>query len=174
MTFSEKSHTNTASLLSRAGETAQRLPGEVGREIAKGDFMQRITVTLDDDLLREIDARGHANRSEALRDLLRAGLRQAAEAAAPTGRCAAALAYVYDHHRRDLPARLTDAFHDHHDLSVATLHVHLDHHACMEVAVLKGEAAAVRRFAEAVAAERGVRHGQLLLMSPDPGEPHEH
>jgi CopG family nickel-responsive transcriptional regulator len=131
--------------------------------------MNRITITLDDDLLREIDALGHGNRSEALRDLAREALRHRAEAGPAEGRCVAALAYVYDHHRRDLPRRLTDAFHDHHALSVATLHVHLDHHACMELAVLKGEAAELRRFADALTAERGVRHGQLLLVAP--GDP---
>lgn len=128
--------------------------------------MQRITITLDDELLREIDALGYGNRSEALRDLARAGLRERAGEGPAEGRCAAALAYVYDHHRRDLPDRLTDAFHDHHELSVATLHVHLDHDTCMELAVLKGEVAQVRRFAEAVSAERGVRHGRLLVIAP--------
>lgn len=130
--------------------------------------MQRITITLDDDLLREVDALGQPNRSEALRDLVRAGLRQAAEARRAEGPCVAALAYVYDHHRRDLPGRLAHSFHDHHALSVATLHVHLDHHACLEVAVLKGEAAHLRRFADAVSAERGVEHGTLLLLAPTP------
>ncbi len=128
--------------------------------------MNRITITLDDALLSEIDALGHGNRSEALRDLVREGLRRRAEAGPAEGPCVAALAYVYDHHRRDLPRRLTDTFHDHHALSVATLHVHLDHDACMEVAVLRGEAAALRRFADTLSAERGVRHGQLLLLAP--------
>ncbi|UPG73858.1 nickel-responsive transcriptional regulator NikR [Roseomonas gilardii subsp. gilardii] len=126
--------------------------------------MQRITITLDDALLGEIDALGYGNRSEALRDLLRAGLRQRVGDGAVNGRCAAALAYVYDHHRRDLPDRLTNIFHDHHDLSVAMLHVHLDHHACLEVAVLKGEVQQVRQVADAVTAERGVQHGNLLVM----------
>lgn len=138
--------------------------------------MQRITITLEDSLLREVDALGHANRSEAVRDLVRAGLRQAAEARQASGPCAAALAYVYDHHRRDLPTRLTESFHDHHALSVATLHVHLDHHACLEVAVLRGEAETVRHFAEAVMAERGVKHGKLLVLAPEApdAEPRNH
>jgi CopG family nickel-responsive transcriptional regulator len=133
--------------------------------------MQRITITLEDALLQEIDAlgEGRGNRSEAIRDLLRAGLRQAAAQKPPEGRCAAAIAYVYDHHRRELPERLTRAFHDHHDLSVATMHVHLDHHNCLEVAVLKGEAAEIRRFAEALTGQRGVRHGSLLVLAPEAG-----
>jgi CopG family nickel-responsive transcriptional regulator len=126
--------------------------------------MQRITITLDDTLLAEIDALGYQNRSEAIRDLARAGLREAAEERRREGPCVAALAYVYDHAKRDLSQRLTSSFHDHHDLSVATMHVHLDHENCMEVTVLRGEAAKVRGFGEAVIAERGVRHGRLLMM----------
>src|ERR1700712_1881076 len=68
--------------------------------------MQRITITIEDDLLAEIDAaakaRGYQNRSEIIRDLARAGLQQGAEDAAPSGQCVAALVYVYDHAARDL------------------------------------------------------------------------
>ena len=45
--------------------------------------MQRVTITLDDELMKELDAfiaaRGYQNRSEAIRDLARAGIREAAE-----------------------------------------------------------------------------------------------
>ena len=68
---------------------------------------------------------------------------------------------MFDHHVRELPKRLTDAQHAHHDLHVATMHVHLDHDSCLEVAVLRGEADAVRAFAGAVIAERGVTYGQV-------------
>jgi len=136
--------------------------------------MQRITITLDDTLLAEIDALGYQNRSEAIRDLARAGLREAAEERRREGPCVAALAYVYDHARRDLSQRLTSSFHDHHDLSVATMHVHLDHENCMEVTVLKGDATQVRGFGEAVIAERGVRHGRLLMIDAGHTPHHGH
>lgn len=129
--------------------------------------MQRVTITMDDALLAELDElvvrRGYQNRSEALRDLARAGLRQAEppESGAP---CVAALVYVYDHARRELPHRLANEFHGHYDLAVSTLHVHLDAESCLEVAVLKGAADAVRHMADHVIAERGVRHGQLVML----------
>jgi CopG family nickel-responsive transcriptional regulator len=61
--------------------------------------------------------------------------------------CLAALIYVYDHHQRELPKRLTSDFHDHHDLAWATLHVHLDHESCLEVTVLKGPGEGVQELA---------------------------
>ena len=68
-----------------------------------------------------------------------------------------ALVYVYDHAARDLSKRLVQNFHGHHDLSLATLHVHLDDDSCMEVTALKGAAGDVQHFADHIIAERGVR-----------------
>ncbi len=130
--------------------------------------MQRVTMTIEDELLAEIDAlvlrRGYQNRSEALRDLARAGLRQIESKLPSDAACVGALLYVYDHRRRDLPNRLANEFHDHHEINVATLHVHLDTERCLEVAVLKGTTEDVRHMADHVIAERGVRHGQLIVL----------
>ena len=130
--------------------------------------MQRVTVTLDDELMADLDAimaeRGYQNRSEAIRDLARTGLTRAKVEGGTVGDCVAALVYVYDHNARDLSRRLTNTHHDHHDLSVSSLHVHLDHETCMEVSVLKGPTKDVRHFAEHVIAERSVRHGELVLI----------
>lgn len=130
--------------------------------------MQRVTVTLDDDLMAELDriieVKGYQNRSEAIRDLARAGLAKAKIDAAPDAPCVAAMVYTYDHHARDLARRLTVAHHDHHDISLSTLHVHLDHDTCLEVSILKGSVAEVRHFADHVTAERNVRHGEVVVI----------
>jgi CopG family nickel-responsive transcriptional regulator len=133
--------------------------------------MQRVTITIDDELMTELDriiaARGYQNRSEAIRDLARAGIRQAAETLDRQRDCVAALVYVYDHAARQLSKRLADTFHDHHELSLASMHAHLDHDSCMEVTILRGRADKVQHFAEHVIAERGVRHGRVVLVPTD-------
>lgn len=130
--------------------------------------MQRVTVTLDDDLLADIDRfigeRGYQGRSEALRDLARSGLAQAQEDAGTKGNCVGVLTYVYDHNVRELAKRLAETQHEHHDLSVATLHVHLDAETCLEATVLKGRSDDVRHISEHVIAERGVRYGRLIVV----------
>ena len=140
--------------------------------------MQRVTITLDDELMTDLDriiaARGYQNRSEAIRDLARSGLEQAAVEVAGSRHCVAALVYVYDHHARELPKRLTQEFHAHHDLSQATLHVHLDEASCLEVTVLKGRGAEVQSFANQVIAERGVRHGHVVYVPAPEGMVHGH
>ena len=130
--------------------------------------MQRITITLDDELMDDLDAliaeRGYQNRSEAIRDLTRAGMQHAAQEQGKSGDCVAALVYVYDHAQRDLSRRLVDTYHHHHDLSLATLHVHLDDDNCMEVTALRGSGSEVQHFADHIIAERGVKYGRVVMM----------
>ena len=130
--------------------------------------MHRVTVTLDEELLAAIDRvmaqKGYQNRSEAVRDLARAGIRQMAEDAGTTKDCVAALVYVYDHVPRELSKRLVQSFHDHHDLALATTHVHLDHDSCLEVTMLKGPTSEVQKVADRVMAERGVRYGRVVMI----------
>ena len=133
--------------------------------------MQRVTITIDDELMVELDriiaARGYQNRSEAIRDMARAGIRQAAAPLDRARDCVAALVYVYDHNARQLSKRLADTFHDHHELSLASMHAHLDHDNCMEVTILRGKTDEVQHFAEHVIAERGVRHGRVMVVPTD-------
>ncbi|MBN9089863.1 MAG: nickel-responsive transcriptional regulator NikR [Reyranella sp.] len=132
--------------------------------------MQRITLSVDDELVAALDrhmkARRYASRSEALRDILREHRtrEQLDRPAEGDGFCVATLAYVYDHETRDLGRRLTQVQHRHHDLQVATLHVHLDHGSCLEVSVLRGPVKAVRSLADDTVSQRGVRHGELHVI----------
>jgi len=139
--------------------------------------MQRVTITIDDELAAELDRfmglRGYANRSEAIRDLARSGLQQAGTEVAGRRPCVAALVYVYDHEARELPKRLTRSYHDHHDLAQATLHVHLDDASCLEVTVLKGRGTDVQEFADHIIAERGVRHGHVVYLPTNGGQTHK-
>lgn len=139
--------------------------------------MQRITISLDDDLLEAIDklsaTRGYTSRSEALRDIVRDAVLQREAASDSEAPCFAVLSYLFDHETRDLAQRLTSAQHHRHDLSVSTLHVHVDSDECLEVAVLKGRVGDVRTFADSVVTQRGVRFGNLHVV-PTPLAPGHH
>jgi len=141
--------------------------------------MQRVTIVLDDDLMEELDRlialRGYQNRSEAIRDLARAGIRQAAQDSGAVRQCAAALVYVYDHGARELSKRLVNYFHGHHDLALATMHIHLDHENCLEVTAMRGPTDEVQHVADRVIAERGVRYGRLVTLPVEvAAETHSH
>ncbi|MBS1207873.1 MAG: nickel responsive regulator [Proteobacteria bacterium] len=130
--------------------------------------MQRLTISLDDDLAEAFEAlmrrKGYANRSEAIRDLLRRELGETSLAEGPVQQCVAVLSYVYDHHERQLASRLTDIQHEHHDLTVSTMHAHLDHANCVEAVFLRGATGKVMDFAESVKAQTGVRHGHAHVV----------
>lgn len=142
--------------------------------------MQRVTLTLDDDLVTEIDQfmsrRGYQSRSEAVRDIVRAGFQQADSEREELGKsCVAALVYVYERDVRELAKRLAEVRADHHHLMVATTSVDLDHKSCMEVALMRGPTETVRHIGDHIIAERGVRHGKLVVVPVDvERESHQH
>ncbi len=126
----------------------------------------RFGVSLDSDLLEKFDRlceeKSYQTRSEAIRDLIRNTLVQK-EWEDATGELAGTLSLVYDHHLSGLAQRLTEIQHDAHDVILSTLHVHLDHHNCLEVLVLKGPADQIKRLAERLISTKGVKHGKLGL-----------
>ena len=136
--------------------------------------MQRVTVTIDDELMdaldRYMEVGGHQNRSEAVRDLVRAGLLKEPSGEDGARNCVAALVYVYDHETRQLSKKLVHDHHAHADMSIATLHVHLDEATCLEVSLLKGRKSEVEHFADHLIGERGVRYGQLVVVPADAEE----
>src|SRR5579872_3935512 len=128
--------------------------------------LSRIGVAIDSDLLHQFDRligkRGYTNRSEAFRDLIRDALvEQAWEA--PESHVVGTVTLVYNHHVRLLNEKLTGIQHDHHRSILSTLHVHLDHDNCLEVLVVRGTSAAVRKIADVLISTKGVKHGRLTL-----------
>ena len=110
---------------------------------------------------RIVVRRHYANRSEAIRDLVRAEqVRESWEKAA--GPVVGTLTLVYDHHVREVNERLVNLQHDHGDLVHSAMHVHLSHRMCLEVIVLRGKPREVQELADRLIAARGVKHGRLV------------
>jgi CopG family nickel-responsive transcriptional regulator len=130
--------------------------------------LSRIGVAIDSDLLNKFDVhiakRGYTNRSEAFRDLIRDELVQK-NWELPDNQVVGTVTLVYDHHVRLLNEKLTDMQHDSFHNVLSTLHVHLDHDNCLEVLVVRGKAAAVKKLADALISTKGVKHGRLTITS---------
>ncbi|MDM8300325.1 nickel-responsive transcriptional regulator NikR [Collinsella tanakaei] len=127
--------------------------------------LARFSVAVPEDLLHEYDAliarRGEArNRSEAIRDLMRAALVQDS-LRTPDEQVIGSLTMIYDHHTGDLTRRLDEIQHDFTAEIVSTMHVHLDHHNCLEILALKGLGSRVYELADRLLGLRGVKHGEL-------------
>ena len=133
----------------------------------------RFGVAMDEDLLSRFDdlvaRRGSsANRSEAVRDLVRDALVDAEWEQSP-GECVGTITMVFEHGHSDLSDRLDALQHAHHDKIVSAMHVHLDAHACLEVLVLRGSSADVRAIADMLLGTKGVKHGKLVTTSTGSG-----
>ena len=132
----------------------------------------RFGISLDEKLLDSFDQlieqKSYMNRSEAIRDLIRASLveeRLGSEEQEAVG----TVTLVYNHHVRDLSDKLTEQQHAHHDQIISSLHVHLDAHNCLEVLVVRGKARDVRRIADELIGVKGVKHGQLVMTTTGEG-----
>jgi CopG family nickel-responsive transcriptional regulator len=130
--------------------------------------LTRISISLESALLdafdRSIAAKGYETRSEAIRDLIRDRLvREEAEKA--EGEQVAIVTLVYDHHARELAARLIEKQHHHHHLVVSSLHIHLGERHCLEVSVLRGPAPDIKHLGDELLATKGVLHGELIFTS---------
>ena len=128
--------------------------------------MTRFGVSMEQGLLERFDGwvnrHGWANRSEAIRDLVRDRLVQERWKAKGEN-VVATLTFVYDHHTADLQTRLTRLQHHFKGKVLSSLHVHLDHHNCIEVLVMRGRAPDIQKLAGTILGTRGVKHGQLVL-----------
>ena len=128
--------------------------------------LSRIGVAIDSALLEKFDKligrRGYTSRSEAFRDLIREELVEEAWES-PDTQVVGTVTLVYDHHVRLLSEKLTSIQHDFHHAILSTLHVHLDHDTCLEVLVVRGKAAVVRRVADVLISTKGVKHGRLTI-----------
>ena len=129
--------------------------------------LKRFGVSLPADLLSrfdyEIHEKGYQNRSEALRDLIRNFLvkRELDHNVEIVG----VLSLVFDHHVPNLSATLNDIQHDHHHTILSNTHVHLDHHNCLEVIILKGHYRDIKHLSDRMIGTRGVKHGELSFTS---------
>lgn len=129
--------------------------------------LARTGFSIDRELLAKFDSaiagKGYKNRSEAVRDLMRDHL--VSEEADKNKVVAGTLTIVYDHHRPNLTEKLVDAQHHAGSQVLAATHVHLDHHNCLEVVIMKGRSGAIRDLANRILSLRGVKHGQLVITS---------
>jgi CopG family nickel-responsive transcriptional regulator len=140
--------------------------------------MKRITISIDEPLAQQFDdliaRHGYQNRSEAFRDLLRSRVEGERKLTYTARFCVATVTYIYNHEERVLASRLAALQHDHHDLTVSTMHVHLDHDNCLETVVLRGKFKEVSAFADALTAQRGVRHGNIHIVPVNMAMPNHH
>ncbi len=127
--------------------------------------LSRFGVSLDNDLLKKFDSlieqKGYANRSEAIRDLIRDSLVKS-EWEDEEQDTIGTITIIYNHHNLQIDQKKTEKEHHHHHQIISTMHVHLDHDHCLEVSAVRGKARDVRKIADTIIGMKGVIHGKLV------------
>lgn len=128
----------------------------------------RFGVSIAKDLLDKFDAvirdQEYPTRSKALEDLMRTAANEhklTDDKALVIG----SIDIVYDHHKRELLNKLTDIQHDFQEIILSSQHIHLDHHNCFELVIVRGEKGRIEKLAALVKAGKGVKHSSLRLAS---------
>lgn len=137
-------------------------------KIEKNKSITRFGVSIPHDLIRAFDKyireREYSNRSEAIRDLIREKLiEQEWEKEFEGQKVVGVIAYVFDHHKRELVDSIIDIQHNFPDHVIVSQHVHLDHHNCLEVVIVRGEPDALLLLTYKLKALKGVKHCRLTM-----------
>lgn len=132
--------------------------------------VKRIGVSIPEELLDRFDdvveRRGYDSRSEALRDAVRDFIVEREwedEGAELIG----VVTLVYDHSRRGLESRLTEAQHEFPGGVDGSFHVHLSSDRCLEVTMLRGRPGEIRDLADDLSSMKGVKQVRLVTASPE-------
>jgi len=129
--------------------------------------LTRFSISIENELLKRLEemvqASHYTNRSEFVRDMLRERLVEMEWER--NEEVVGTITLVFDHETRELSKKLTDLQHRHHEMVLATTHVHLDHHMCAEMVLCKGKALDVREMADLLRQQKGVLHATLSLSS---------
>ena len=128
-------------------------------------MLKRFTISLDEKLLEHFDTaitqRKYVNRSEAIRDLIRSAFVE--EEWQADKDVIGVISMVYDHHQSKLQEKVTEIQHEYHHQIVSATHIHMDHHNCLEVVIVKGKAGSINELADRLRSLRGVRNCKMAM-----------
>ncbi|WP_028841636.1 nickel-responsive transcriptional regulator NikR [Thermodesulfobacterium hveragerdense] len=128
--------------------------------------LARFGISIPKELLKAFDdyieRKHYANRSEAIRDLIRQKLVEE-EWRESKEEVVGVITYLYDHHKRELTDRLVEIQHDYYEKIITTQHLHVDHHRCLEIILVRGKANEIKDLADKIQAQKGVLHLNLAL-----------
>jgi CopG family nickel-responsive transcriptional regulator len=128
--------------------------------------MMRFGISADARLIEKFDGmiveKSYANRSEAIRDLIRDQLVEFAWTKNSED-VIGTITLVYNHELKELTEKLTELEHKNHTNIISSVHVHLDDHSCLEVLIVRGKSPEIKDISYKLIGTRGVKHGKLTM-----------
>ena len=127
--------------------------------------VSRFGVSLEENLLTALDQyvkdNRFTNRSQAIRHLIEKNLVERKWLC--NNIVAGALIMLYDHHKKELTAKLSDIQHEYYDVFLSAQHFHLSHEACLEIVALKGTANKLTELSDKLISHKAIKHVKLMM-----------
>ncbi|AEA46258.1 nickel-responsive transcriptional regulator NikR [Archaeoglobus veneficus] len=126
----------------------------------------RIGVSLPKNLLDEFDSiirtRGYSSRSEAIRDAIRNYIAEYKWLEKEEGEIVGVVTILYNHHYKGTSDAIISLQHDFGDVITTTLHIHLNEDSCLEMVIVKGDMAKIKRLVDKITTIKGVNNVKLI------------
>ncbi|MCL2145538.1 MAG: nickel-responsive transcriptional regulator NikR [Endomicrobia bacterium] len=130
--------------------------------------LSRFGVSLNKDILdkfdRLIEDQEYPTRSKAIEDLINHYISNENLSNDDTA-VIGTINIVYDHHKRELLKKLTDVQHDFQKFIVSSQHIHISHHDCFEIIIVKGLKKEIEKLFARVKGTKGIHNASLNMFS---------
>ncbi|MDR2870625.1 MAG: nickel-responsive transcriptional regulator NikR [Deferribacteraceae bacterium] len=127
----------------------------------------RFGVAMPASLLEEFDSlierSGFANRSLALRHLVRQHIAEKSWEQDSVGTVCGTITMLYDHHSNEVSSELTSVQHDFGGQITCTTHVHVSHELCLETIIVNGSVEQLKRLEETLTALKGIQSVHIAV-----------
>jgi len=125
----------------------------------------RFSVSLEDELLRELDTyvrdNNFANRSQGLRYLIEKHIVE------KKWHCnnivAGAVILIYDHQKKDIQSKSNDIRQSYFDVILSSQNYYLSKNIYLEIIAVKGKAKILTELADKLISIKGIKHGKLIM-----------
>jgi CopG family nickel-responsive transcriptional regulator len=125
-----------------------------------------VSLSIPESMLEKVDSyleeQGFANRSEVIRQALRAYMSESRRLDEIKGEITATITIVYQKGART--GKITDIQHSYSNVVLTFLHTHVEKGYCIEIIVAKGEAQIIKTFISALKANKNVTEVKVTLL----------
>lgn len=135
--------------------------------------MTIISVSVPEKLLRRVETsikeQGFANRSEIIRQALRTFIVESRSLRELEGEITASITIIYN--RESTKGQISEIQHSFGNIISTFLHAHIDEDHCLEVIVVNGEAATIRKLVEAFRTNEQINQIKISILKTHKSPP---
>jgi CopG family transcriptional regulator, nickel-responsive regulator len=128
--------------------------------------MKIVSVSIPKSLLEKVDnyinEQGFANRSEIIRQALRAYMAEGLKLDELQGKITATITIIY--HKEARAEQILDIQHRYSSLVLTFLHTHVEEAYCIEIMIVKGNAQVAKAFISALKANKQISEVRVTLL----------